>query len=110
MRLDPRRRYSATAAFTWADPASAPFRGLMPRRVRRHVGFVEYTLKPGDRLDALAQDFYGDGRFWWVIAEANPDVLLPADLVYTPGPDETTGLARIAAGTRIVIPTRPEAP
>lgn len=37
----------------------------------------------GDRLDLLANDFYGDSTFWWVIASANS---LPGDsLVVEPG-------------------------
>ena len=110
MRRDPRKRYSDTPAFEWDDPGTAPFRGLMPRAVRRHTGFVEYELKAGDRLDALAQEFYDDPRLWWVIVEANPQVLLPADLVYAPAPDPHTQLSRAMAGTRIVIPRRPDAP
>ena len=110
MRRDPRKRYSATPAFEWDDPSSAPFRGLMPRTVRRHTAFIEYELKVGDRLDVLAQDFYDDPRLWWVIAEANAEVLLPADLVYAAAPDPRTMLARVKAGTRIVIPARPAVP
>lgn len=33
----------------------------------------------GDRLDLLAQDFYGDTSFWWIIASANA---LPGDSLY----------------------------
>ncbi|OLS52127.1 LysM peptidoglycan-binding domain-containing protein [Rhodovulum sulfidophilum] len=110
MRRDPRKRYSETKAFEWSAPASAPFRGLMPRTVRRHVGFVEYTLKVGDRLDKLAGEFYGDPRLWWAIAEANPQVFLPADLIYADAPDPRTMEAKAKAGTRIVIPERPAAP
>lgn len=110
MRRDPRKRYSTTQPFAWADPASAPFRGLMPRTVRRHTGYVEYELRPGDRLDTLARDFYDDGRLWWVIHEANPDVFLPIDLIYAAAPDPRTGIAVIKAGVRIVIPARPAEP
>ncbi len=28
--------------------------------------------REGDRLDSIANEFYQDPRFWWVIAEANP--------------------------------------
>ena len=27
--------------------------------------------REGDRLDLLSQEFYGDPRYWWVIADAN---------------------------------------
>ena len=110
MRKDPRQRYSATPAFVWPDPAIAPFRGLMPRRVRSHLGFIQHELRVGDRLDRLAGDYYGDPRFWWVIAEANPDIFVPADLVYASTPAPDTGLARFRAGVRLAIPARPEAP
>jgi len=33
----------------------------------------------GDRLDLLAQNFYGDVSFWWIIASANS---LPGDSLY----------------------------
>ena len=41
--------------------------------------YVITTL--GDRLDLLAQTFYGDVDFWWVIASANS---LPGDSLYPP--------------------------
>lgn len=37
----------------------------------------------GDRLDLLANDFYGDSSFWWVIASANS--LSGDSLVVEPG-------------------------
>lgn len=33
-----------------------------------------YTTE-GDRLDLLAQQFYGDTSLWWIIAAGNPEVL-----------------------------------
>jgi len=27
--------------------------------------------REGDRLDLIANEFYGDPRYWWIIAEAN---------------------------------------
>lgn len=35
----------------------------------------------GDRLDILAQNFYGDAGYWWVIASANA---LPGDSLFPP--------------------------
>ena len=29
----------------------------------------------GDRLDTLANKFYNDSDLWWIIANANPDVV-----------------------------------
>lgn len=28
----------------------------------------------GDRFDLLAQDYYGNSEYWWVIAVANPHI------------------------------------
>lgn len=37
--------------------------------------YSEYTWKTGDRLDSLAMSVYRDPERWWIIAEANPEVL-----------------------------------
>ena len=29
----------------------------------------------GDRLDTLADQFYNDVRLWWIITNANPDIV-----------------------------------
>ena len=34
----------------------------------------------GDRLDILANQFYGDPSLYWIIASANPDVVRPDSL------------------------------
>lgn len=42
------------------------------RRLRRgEIPTTAIVLKEGQRLDQLAQKFYGDGRLWWVIAAAS---------------------------------------
>jgi nucleoid-associated protein YgaU len=37
--------------------------------------FTYHQVTASDRLDLLAQQFYGDPRMWWQIADANPEVL-----------------------------------
>jgi nucleoid-associated protein YgaU len=44
----------------------------------------------GDRLDLLAQQYYGDSSLWWVISIANED--LPQDSLF------------ISVGTQLRIP------
>lgn len=39
-----------------------------------------YTVKQVDRIDALAQRFYGAADLWYIIALANDMRLLPSDL------------------------------
>lgn len=54
---------------------------------------LDYVVqfKLGDRLDILAQTFYGDSQLQWVILWANPQYYSPAD---------------IKPGDYIVIPNR----
>ena len=53
-------------------------------------GTFLYQVKEGDRLDLLAYRFYRSARKWWLIADANPDLMHPDEL--------------LAPGLRIVIP------
>lgn len=39
----------------------------------------------GDRLDILANQFYGDDSNWWIIAIANPNVLSFNSIYIEPG-------------------------
>jgi hypothetical protein len=41
--------------------------------------YVITTL--GDRLDLIANNFYGDASLWWIVASANS---LPGDSLYPP--------------------------
>ena len=48
--------------------------GLIKLRRRLQRGEITtqtVVLKEGQRLDQLAQQAYGDGRLWWVIAAAS---------------------------------------
>jgi nucleoid-associated protein YgaU len=42
-----------------------------------------YQVRDGDRLDLLAFKFYHDPRKWWLIADANSDVLSLEGLLET---------------------------
>ncbi len=39
------------------------------------AGAMNYQVREGDRLDSLAQRFYRNPRKWWLIADANPQLL-----------------------------------
>ena len=41
--------------------------------------------KATDRLDLLANDYYGDVRYWWVISKANPDKVKRDSFFINPG-------------------------
>lgn len=51
-------------------------RTIMPRTVLSRTAVVtDYTWRAGDRVDLLAARFYGDETLWWVLADANPQIL-----------------------------------
>ncbi len=56
-RRDPRRRYSDTDRFDWAEGQAVLYDGLKPRRILPRPGYVLHMVREGDRLDRLAQDY-----------------------------------------------------
>lgn len=40
-----------------------------------------YTVQAGDTFEKIAEREYSDGNKWYVIADANPEVFWPLDLV-----------------------------
>jgi nucleoid-associated protein YgaU len=44
-------------------------------------GVFSYRVQEGDRLDLIANKFYRNPGKWWLIADANPDVMYPEDLL-----------------------------
>lgn len=63
---------------------------IIKRPVRtRSFDFTYYQWQEGDRIDVLARDYFDDERLWYVIADANPEILVWSD---------------VSAGTVIRIP------
>lgn len=44
------------------------------------LSYEEYTWKRGDRLDAVAFEFYRDADKWWIIPEYNPQIADPTSI------------------------------
>jgi|TARA_B100000085_G_scaffold280003_1_gene304229 hypothetical protein len=62
------------------DQAPAYIQQLYPSVVlASNDYYIDVSIN--DRLDLLAQDFYGDSKLWWVIAMAND---LPGDSLFPP--------------------------
>ena len=40
-----------------------------------------YRVKAGDRIDTIAHQAFGDPNRWWEIADLNPQIKFPLDLV-----------------------------
>ncbi|HEX2064827.1 MAG TPA: Gmad2 immunoglobulin-like domain-containing protein [Acidimicrobiales bacterium] len=55
-----------------------------------YVGFMQHTVRSGDTLSALAQQFYGDASLFTVLFEANrnqisdPNVIFPGQVLRIP--------------------------
>lgn len=52
---------------TWRDPTRDQF----GPDILDGVPIVDYVVRVGDRLDAIAERRYGDPEYWWVLALAN---------------------------------------
>ena len=55
-------------------------------------GNLDFTVREvleNERLDKIANEFYGDGRYWWIIAAAS----------------NIGWWLQVPSGTRIIVPT-----
>lgn len=76
-------RYRVVDAYPSRDPGRAehPIVGVAPHQSDR--GLVvrrEHRVVAGDRLDQLAQRYYGDPLKYWLICDAN-EAIFPEDLL-----------------------------
>lgn len=46
----------------------------------RRITYTNYRVTSADRIDTIADDFYGNGRLWWMVADANPEIIDWMDL------------------------------
>jgi hypothetical protein len=49
------------------------------------INDVYILSRVGDRLDAIAFDFYQDSDLWWIISRANPDKISGDSFFIKPG-------------------------
>lgn len=78
---------SSTSRYTSAiiDTAVGPdgntrqeMRAAFPKS--RRISYTNYRVTDADRIDSIAYEFYGNAQLWWLIAEANPEILDWMDL------------------------------
>lgn len=74
-------RYEKARSFAAAEGETDAFPGVRPRRIGPATGVIEHTVRSGDQLDLLARHYYNEGRLWWRILDANPEVLYGGDAV-----------------------------
>lgn len=99
--------YENVPLFAPNDEGVTVFRGLQPRPVDHPEPILEHSVALKERLDSVAHYYYAEGRAWRRIADTNPDVLFPEDLLFTPEPVAEHGSERI--GHVILIPRRKDA-
>lgn len=64
---------------------------ILPRPpISRTLTVTDYVWSEGDRVDLVAARAFGDDTMWWVIAQANPEILdwthlEPGTVVRIPG-------------------------
>lgn len=112
-------RYEPARGFQPLPDGTVPFDGILPRTVPVPDGAVEHVVASGDRLDALATNYYNDSRLWYRILDANPQIDCGTDVVdpdihataaaHDPAiPDrQRRQLRPNLVGTTIVIPPAP---
>ena len=50
---------------------------------------VIYRPKYGERLDKLAAEYYGNPSYWWIIYQANKDLIFKGERILQPYSFET---------------------
>lgn len=48
---------------------------VVPDPAERVISYTNYLVRDGDRIDQLANTFLGVSKLWWMIADANPEIL-----------------------------------
>ena len=82
--IGPNSRYRTATVQAVVGPKTQPrqeMRVAFPTAKR--ISYTYYRVEFGERIDNIAADFYGDAEQWWLIADANPEILDWFDL--TPG-------------------------
>lgn len=74
-------RYVTEKVARVVDPDNVSRQVILQRPVRtKSFDFTYHQWAEGDRPDILAQSYFDDERLWYVIAEANLEILLWNDL------------------------------
>lgn len=72
-------RYKDCRRFSADSRGALRGKGVRPRDMGPAVGVLEHVIAQGDRLDLLADHYFGDPRLWWRILDANPDLASGAE-------------------------------
>src|SRR5262249_9610912 len=76
-------RYGNVDVISPPAPNGKSPRVLAARVVPRAPEVLRHVVADGERLDRLANQVYGEATKYWLILDANPDVLNPFELLQT---------------------------
>ena len=84
-------RYENETPFLLKDPRTQQVREtvLSTRTLNSDTAFRYHLWSETDRVDRLAEKYFGDAESWWYIMDANPEILnvldiRPGDLIRIP--------------------------
>lgn len=69
-------RYTSAKIVVANGPDGEPRQEMRPAFPNpKLITYTFYRVISGDRIDTIANDFYGRGDLWWLIADANPEII-----------------------------------
>lgn len=72
----PDSRYASGTLSVVDDPVRGQHQSLSLAPVTEQtIQFTYYQTTADDTIDMLAYSFIGKGQYWWMIANANPEIL-----------------------------------
>ena len=87
-------RYESVTTLTHATAEGRTIRYKALRIVPEPRGSLTHGVRQDERLDRVAQDWFGNAELWWRVADANteldPDALVaePGRTITVPAPGE----------------------
>lgn len=83
MTINSASRYAESTITVVDDPQRGPHQTVVVAPpVDRSFAFTFYQVEEGDTADMLGYRFFGAGRLWWMLADANPEILDWNDLPF----------------------------
>jgi hypothetical protein len=72
----PDSRYASSTVVVVDDPVRGKHQAInVEPPPERTFAFTYYQVTAGETIDMLADRFMGNGQYWWMLADANPEIL-----------------------------------
>lgn len=69
-------RYSNSNVVVVENETGKNVKVIVPSNARAYTfNYVFYIISGQDRVDTIAEAFYGDPTQWWRVADSNPEIL-----------------------------------